>query len=122
MLEQLRPLFPYLKKYRGSYLLGTICVFFNNGVWILFPLVIGRAINDLTRHTITGHRLMIHALSLLAVAATKGIFQFLTRWIVIGRRSDWSFVRRILSDAHAKVVSLYRMIAHSRHASIAGLN
>ena len=91
MLEQLRPLFPYLKKYRGSYLLGTICVFFNNGVWILFPLVIGRAINDLTRHTITGHRLMIHALSLLAVAATKGIFQFLTRWIVIGVSREIEF-------------------------------
>ena len=45
--KSLRPLFPYLKKYRGSYFVGTICVFFNNGVWILFPLVLRRAVDDL---------------------------------------------------------------------------
>ena len=78
MLEQLRPLFPYLKKYRTSYLLGTICVFFNNGIWILFPLVIRRAINDLNNGSVTAHKLMIHALSLLAVAGAKGVFQFLS--------------------------------------------
>ncbi|HWH58898.1 MAG TPA: ABC transporter ATP-binding protein [Terriglobales bacterium] len=91
MLEQLRPLFPYLKKYRASYLLGTICVFFNNGIWILFPLVIRRAINDLNNGSVTAHKLMIHALSLLAVAGAKGVFQFLTRWIVIGVSREIEF-------------------------------
>ena len=91
MLEQLRPLFPYLKKYRTSYLLGTICVFFNNGIWILFPLVIRRAINDLNNGSVTAHKLMIHALSLLAVAGAKGVFQFLTRWIVIGVSREIEF-------------------------------
>jgi len=91
MLEQLRPLFPYLKKYRASYFLGTICVFFNNGIWILFPLVIRRAINDLNNGSVTAHKLMIHALSLLAVAGAKGIFQFLTRWIVIGVSREIEF-------------------------------
>jgi ATP-binding cassette, subfamily B, multidrug efflux pump len=91
MLEQLRPLFPYLKKYRGRYLLGTICVFFNNGIWILFPLVIRRAINDLTTPTVTPHMLMVHSLSLLAVAGAKGVFQFLTRWIVIGASREIEF-------------------------------
>src|SRR5690349_19842505 len=91
MLEQFRPLFPYLKKYRTSYLLGTICVFFNNGIWILFPLVIRRAINDLNNGSVTTHKLMIHALSLLAVAGAKGIFQFLTRWVVIGVSREIEF-------------------------------
>jgi len=91
MLEQLSPLFPYLKKYRASYLLGTVCVFFNNGIWILFPLVIRRAINDLNNGSVTAHKLMIHALSLLAVAGAKGIFQFLTRWIVIGVSREIEF-------------------------------
>jgi len=91
MLEQLRPLFPYLKKYRASYFLGTICVFFNNGIWILFPLVIRRAINDLNSGSVTTHKLMVHALSLLAVAGAKGIFQFLTRWIVIGVSREIEF-------------------------------
>ena len=34
-------------KYRGSYLIGTICVFINNGVWILFPLVLRHAVDGL---------------------------------------------------------------------------
>src|SRR5437763_14824124 len=84
MLEQLRPLFPYLKKYRASYSLGTICVFFNDGIWILFPLVIRRAINDLNSGGVTTHKLMVHSLSLLVVAGLKGVFQFLRRWLVIG--------------------------------------
>ena len=91
MLDRLRPLFPYMKKYRRSYFLGTICVFLNNGVWILFPLVIGRAINDLNNGPVTPHLLMVNALLLLAVAGTKGIFQFLTRWIVIGVSRDIEF-------------------------------
>src|SRR5947209_16248003 len=91
MLEQLRPLFPYLKKYRASYFLGTICVFFNNGIWILCPLVIRRAINDLNNGGVTTHKLMVHSLSLLAVAGLKGIFQFLTRWVVIGVSREIEF-------------------------------
>jgi ATP-binding cassette, subfamily B, multidrug efflux pump len=91
MLEHLRPLFPYMKKYRSGYLWGAVCVFFNNGVWILFPLVIRRAINDLNHGPVTSHKLLVNALLLLAVAGIKGIFQFLTRWIVIGVSREIEF-------------------------------
>jgi len=90
MLKSLRPLFPYLKKYRGSYLLGTLCVFLNNGIWILFPQVILRAVNDL-RIGVTPEKLRTYALLLLAVAGTKGIFQFLTRYVVIGISREIEF-------------------------------
>ena len=82
-LTSLRPLFPYMKKYRWSYVAGTLFVFLNNGIWILFPQVIRRAVDGL-QTGVTQQRLMTYALLLLAVAAAKGIFQFLTRWIVIG--------------------------------------
>jgi len=88
--KSLRPLFPYLKKYRLSYIFGTICVFFNNGVWILFPLVLRRAIDDLNQG-VTQHKLLIYSLLLVAVAAIKSIFQFLTRWIVIGISREIEF-------------------------------
>jgi ATP-binding cassette subfamily B protein len=88
--KSLRPLFPYLKKYRLSYIFGTICVFFNNGVWIMFPLVLRRAIDDLNRG-VTQHKLLIYSLLLVAVAAIKSIFQFLTRWIVIGISREIEF-------------------------------
>src|SRR6516165_9062334 len=90
LLESLRPLGPYLKKYRGSYLIGTLCVFLHNGIWILFPLVIRRAVDDL-RQGVTVHKLWVSAVLLLAVAAFKGIFQFLTRWIVIGVSREIEF-------------------------------
>ncbi len=90
-LENLRPLFPYLKKYRRAYVWGTFCVFLHNGIWILFPLVIRRAVNDLQSGPVTAHKLGVNALLLLAVAVSKGVFQFLTRWIVIGVSREIEF-------------------------------
>src|SRR6266704_2441755 len=90
-LKHLRPLFPYLKKYRSAYVGGTICVFLHNGIWILFPLVIRRAIDDLRSGPVTVHKLRVNALLILAVAGVKSIFQFLTRWIVIGVSREIEF-------------------------------
>jgi len=90
-LENLQPLLPYLKKYRRAYVWGTFCVFLHNGIWILFPLVIRRAVNDLQSGPVTAHKLGVNALLLLAVAVTKGVFQFLTRRIVIGVSREIEF-------------------------------
>src|ERR1700674_2328516 len=88
--KSLRPLSPYLKRYRWPYLAGTLCVFLTNGIWILFPLVLGKAADDL-HEGVTRHKLLVYAGTLLAIATTKGIFQFLTRWIVIGVSRDIEF-------------------------------
>ena len=88
--KSLRPLFPYLKKYRRSYVVGSLCVLLLNGIWVLFPQVIRRAIDDL-HLGVTRQKLLIYAGLLLAVAVTKGIFQFLTRWIVIGISREIEF-------------------------------
>jgi ATP-binding cassette subfamily B multidrug efflux pump len=88
--KSLRPLFPYLRKYRGSYFIGTICIFINNGVWILFPLVLRHAVDGL-RSGVTREKLLTYSLQLMGVAAIKGIFQFLTRWIVIGISREIEF-------------------------------
>jgi ATP-binding cassette, subfamily B, multidrug efflux pump len=88
--KSLRPLFPYLRKYRRTYVLGTVCVFLNNGIWILFPQVIQRAVDGL-KNGVTVHKLGIYALALLAVALIKAVFQFLTRWVVIGISREIEF-------------------------------
>src|ERR1700675_102930 len=88
--KSLRPLFPYLRKYRGSYFIGAICVFINNGVWILFPLVLRRAVDGL-QGGVTREKLLAYSLQLMGVAAIKGIFQFLTRWMVIGISREIEF-------------------------------
>src|SRR5690242_18353727 len=94
LLANLRPLFPYLKKYRSSYLWGTVCVLLMNGIWVLFPLVVGRAIDSLKSADPSPQTLRLIAklvAMILAVAATKAIFQFLTRWIVIGVSREIEF-------------------------------
>src|SRR5215471_3295156 len=83
MLKNLQPLFPYLKKYRVTLFWGALTVLFNNGIWVLFPQVIRRAVDDLNRGA-RRQKFLTYALLLLAVAGTKGIFQFLTRWLMIG--------------------------------------
>ena len=88
--KSLRPLFPYFKKYWRGYVLGTICVFCNNGIWVLFPQVIRRAVDGMLQG-VTRQKLLTYALLLLAVAAIKGIFQFLTRWVVIGISREIEF-------------------------------
>ncbi|HUA15539.1 MAG TPA: ABC transporter ATP-binding protein [Verrucomicrobiae bacterium] len=88
--KRLRPLLPYVKRYRWGYLAGTICVLLTNGIWILFPWVLGHAADDLLEG-VTRQKLLQFAGFLLAIAVAKGVFQFLTRWIVIGISRDIEF-------------------------------
>jgi ATP-binding cassette, subfamily B, multidrug efflux pump len=101
--KSLRPLLPYLKRYRWGYIAGTLCVFLTNGIWILFPLVLGKAADDLHRG-VSRHKLFLYATLLIAIAVGKGIFQFLTRWIVIGVSRDIEFDLR--NDLFQKLESL----------------
>jgi ATP-binding cassette subfamily B protein len=84
MGKNLRPLFPYLKKYRITLLWGAITVLFNNGLAVLSPQVVRRAIDDFNHHSDAHRRILIYALLLVGLALSKGVFQFLTRWLVIG--------------------------------------
>src|SRR5437764_214738 len=111
MLKHLRPLFPYLRKYRGTLLLGFICVLLTNGIAVLFPQVILRAtdaLNAMDRRNpgAIRHQLLIYALLLLAVALSKGTFQFLTRWLVIGVSRDIEYDLRNDLFRHLESLSL----------------
>jgi ATP-binding cassette, subfamily B, multidrug efflux pump len=102
--KNLRPLIPYLKRYRSGLFWGGLCVLFNNGIWILFPQVIRRAINDLYSG-VTRQKLFTYSLAILAIALIKGIFQFLTRWVVIGISRDIEFDLRNDLFAHLERLS-----------------
>jgi ATP-binding cassette subfamily B protein len=79
-----------MKKYWKGYLGGTLAVFCNNGIAILSPLLIKLIIDDLN-HGVTHGKLLTWCWLLIAVAAGKGIFQFLTRWVVIGISREIEF-------------------------------
>jgi ATP-binding cassette, subfamily B, multidrug efflux pump len=102
--KNLRPLVPYLKRYRSGLFWGGLCVLFNNGVWILFPQVIGRAVDALS-HGVTRQKLLTYSLLILTIALIKGIFQFLTRWVVIGISRDIEFDLRNDLFAHLERLS-----------------
>ncbi len=102
--KKLRPLVPYLKRYRSGLVWGGLCVLFNNGIWILFPQVLRRAVNDL-HFGVTRQKLLIYSLLIIAIALIKGVFQFLTRWVVIGISRDIEFDLRNDLFAHLQRLS-----------------
>jgi ATP-binding cassette subfamily B protein len=104
MVNNLRPLFPYLKRYWRGLVAGFFAVLFNNGIWVLFPLVIRRAINDLNAG-VTREKLITYSLVLVAVALGKSIFQFLTRWVMIGISRDIEFDLRNDLFRHLEALS-----------------
>jgi len=88
--ERLRPLFPYLRRYQRRFALGFVCLLANNGIWMTFPLVLGMAIDALTRGA-TVRTLALYAATLLGIAAGRGLFLYAMRWILINISRDIEF-------------------------------
>ena len=93
MFNRLQPLFPYMKKHRVGYALGAACVLLQNGIAVLVPLIIGRAIDHLW-HGINRHQLLIDSALILGVTCAKGIFLYLNRKIVISISREIEFEMR----------------------------
>ncbi len=114
--KNLRPLVPYLKRYRWGLAAGALCVLLTNAIAVQFPQVLRYATNDL--HTgVTTQKLLKYALAVVAVFVAKGIFQFLTRWIVIGISRDIEFDLRNDLFAHLERLS-YSYYQRSRTGDI----
>src|SRR5579862_6803009 len=103
--KSLRPLYPYLKKYWRGFAWGTLCVLLLNGIWVQFPRVLRVAIDYLDKGGRDLKKLGFYALLIVLIATTKGIFQFLTRWIVIGISRDIEFDLRNDLFAHLERLS-----------------
>jgi ATP-binding cassette subfamily B protein len=100
----MRPLLPYLKRYRWGLVAGVFCILLSNGAWVLLPQVIRRAVDDLNTG-VTSAKLLHFALQMLEVAAVRGVFLFLTRWVVIGISRDIEFDLRNDLFAHLETLS-----------------
>jgi len=87
MRNPLRPLYPYLTKYKKRYAIGFSALIITQGVGVTVPLIIKDAIDGLTRG-IASQKLLFFAGLLLGVALIKAIFQFWMRWILIGISRD----------------------------------
>ncbi len=100
----MRPLLPYLKRYRWGFVVGALCILLSNGAQAGLPRVIGNAAQSL-ESGVTRHKLLIFTLQVLALAVVRGIFLFLTRWIVIGISRDIEFDLRNDLFAHLETLS-----------------
>jgi ATP-binding cassette subfamily B multidrug efflux pump len=87
MFSTLRPLFPYLHRYRRDFIWGGLAALISNIVWIFFPQILRIAIDDMNQG-VTRQKIFLYAGLLVGISATKGVFLFLTRWIIIGISRD----------------------------------
>jgi ATP-binding cassette subfamily B multidrug efflux pump len=104
MLGRLKPLAPYLWRYRRAFLVGGISLLLTNGIWVLFPQIVRRAVDDLNGG-VTRDKLVTYSLLILGIALAKGIFQFLTRWVLIGISRDIEFDLRNDLFQHLEALS-----------------
>lgn len=104
ILKNMRPLWPYLRRYRWGFILGAVCIILNNGAWATLPKVIGAAAQSL-EGGVNRHKLLIFALEVLGLATIRAVFLFLTRWILIGISRDIEFDLRNDLFAHLETLS-----------------
>jgi len=111
MFRDLKPLLRYMARYRWGYLWGTLALTATNAIWVLFPKVLGWAINDLngqpTRRRIlltiwrtmgitssvhpTREKILFYAGLVVCIALLKGVFLYSSRWILIGISREIEF-------------------------------
>src|SRR5512146_3311243 len=116
MFKRLQPLFPYFKKHRWGYALGSVCVLLQNGIAVTIPLLIGHAIDHL-RHGVSRRGLLIDAALILGVTCAKGAFLFLNRKIVISISREIEFEMRNDIFRHLENLS-YSFYQRTRTADI----
>jgi ATP-binding cassette, subfamily B, multidrug efflux pump len=90
MLDKLKPLAPYLKRYWESLAWGGVAIVLYNVIKVLLPVVIGHAIDDM-QHGITESKLLYHGLRLLLIAALSAIFLYICRQVIIGASREIEF-------------------------------
>ncbi|WP_047487508.1 ABC transporter ATP-binding protein [Terriglobus sp. TAA 43] len=83
MLDKLRPLFPYLSRYRGHFVRGAVAVLFYNASKVVMPLLIGHAVDDVVHHGAQGI-VARNVMVLIAIACVAAVCLYATRWILIG--------------------------------------
>jgi ATP-binding cassette, subfamily B, multidrug efflux pump len=95
MFRDLKPLFRYMARYRWDYLWGTLALTATNGFKVLFPAVLGKAINDM--NLVAGdeaamRRTILYYSGLIAgIAVLSGVFLYASRWILIGVSREIEF-------------------------------
>ncbi len=108
MLDKLKPLAPYLRRYWKHLAWGGVATILYNVIKVLIPVVIGHAIDDM-QHGITESKILYHALRLLLIAVLSAIFLYITRQVIIGASREIEFDLRndIFANLERQSASYY---------------
>ncbi len=87
MLERLRFLVPYLRRYKRRLTSGLAAIFASVAVGLFSPLLVGWAVDELRRDVAMG-RLLGYAGLLLVIVGVQGIFSYLQRMILVTMSRD----------------------------------
>ena len=90
MLDRLKPLAPYVRRYWKHFAWGGIAVLCYNCLRALVPIVVGDAVDDM-RHGVDRQKILFHALRLLAVAFGSAVFLYVERQVIIGASREIEF-------------------------------
>jgi len=87
-----------MARYKWGYLWGTLALTATNAIWVLFPKVIERAVNELNDLSHAGaaselmrQKIVFYAGLLVGIALLKGVFLYASRWILIGISREIEF-------------------------------
>ncbi|MBN1632615.1 MAG: ABC transporter ATP-binding protein [Ignavibacteria bacterium] len=86
-MKDLRPLIKYLRKYRKKLYAGFVFIVISISIQSLYPLVIGRAVDDLTGGVLR-YSLLTYALFSIGLVILSGIFLFMIRQTIIVTSRD----------------------------------
>ncbi len=103
MWRTLRPLLPYLARYRRSLIIGMAALLFKDLAGASLPLIIRRAVDDIAAGAPLERILWLCGV-LLGASLVKGLFQFTMRYVLIGVSRDIEYDLR--NDLFARLVSL----------------
>lgn len=81
-MGSLRPLLPYLARYKGRIIIGLIAVTVSNVFTVAVPRIIGETVDKL-EHGITAGEILENVLIILGLTVLAGFFLFLTRQMII---------------------------------------
>src|ERR1051325_10924254 len=82
-MTPLRRLLHYLGRHQKSLLTGFACIAISGAFSLAKPMIVGNAVNELTRAVSRG-LLIRYGVLLVGVAAVEGFFLYLQRWIIVG--------------------------------------
>ncbi len=100
-MEQLRKFALYFKPYKGTILLGILCILVSMAFGLFVPYMVGKAIDDLGKG-ITREKVIYYPLVILGINFASGVFLFLQRRLLINTSRHIEFDMR--RDFYASLV------------------